>query len=82
MQCEKNKEGETMAKKMSFEKAMERLESIVSRLEDGNVPLDESIKLYEEGMKLGKICRKMLDEAQAKIKKLEEYSLEEEEESF
>ena len=71
-----------MAKKMSFEKAMERLESIVSRLEDGNVPLEESIKLYEEGMKLGKICRKMLDEAQAKIKKLEEYSLEEEEESF
>lgn len=67
-----------MAKKMSFEQAMERLESIVSRLEEGNVPLEESIKLYEEGMKLGKICRKMLDEAQLKIKKLEEYSQSEE----
>ncbi len=63
-----------MAKKMSFEQAMARLESIVSRLEEGNVPLEESIKLYEEGMKLGKICKKMLDEAQLKIKKLEELS--------
>jgi len=61
-----------MAKKITFEKAMERLQEIVSRLEDGNVPLEESIKLYEEGMKLGKLCKKMLDEAELKIKRLEE----------
>jgi len=61
-----------MAKKITFEKAMERLQEIVARLEDGNVPLEESIKLYEEGMKLGKLCRKMLNEAELKIKRLEE----------
>jgi len=61
-----------MKKKMSFEEAMQRLEEIVSRLEEGNVPLEESIGLYEEGMKLGKLCRSMLNEAELKVKKLVE----------
>jgi exodeoxyribonuclease VII small subunit len=59
-----------MAKKASFEEAIERLEEIVRRLEEGDVPLDESIKLYEEGMRLGNTCRKMLDEADLKIRRL------------
>jgi exodeoxyribonuclease VII small subunit len=59
-----------MAKKASFEEAIERLEEIVQRLEEGDVPLDESIKLYEEGMRLGNTCRKMLDEADLRIRQL------------
>ena len=53
-----------MAKKAGFEEAITRLEEIVGRLEKGEVPLEESIRLYEEGMKLGKNCRKMLDDAE------------------
>ncbi len=59
-----------MVKKMSFEEATGRLEEIVRGLEEGDVPLEESIKLYEEGMKIGTMCRKMLDEAELKIKQL------------
>lgn len=59
-------------KKLTFEESMERLEEIVGRLEDESVPLEESIRLYEEGIKLGKKCRKMLDEAEQRIKSLSE----------
>ncbi|HUV37880.1 MAG TPA: exodeoxyribonuclease VII small subunit [Patescibacteria group bacterium] len=59
-----------MAKKMTFEDAAGRLEEIVRRLEEGEVPLEESIKLYEEGMKLGTMCRRILDEAEQRIQKL------------
>lgn len=59
-----------MAKKVSFEEAVGRLEEIVSELEEGEVPLERSIKLYEEGMKLGVMCRTILDEADQKIRRL------------
>jgi exodeoxyribonuclease VII small subunit len=59
-----------MAKKMSFEDSIGRLEEIVRQLENGEIPLEESITLYEEGMKLGKRCRQMLDEADQRIQKL------------
>ncbi len=59
-----------MAKKMTFEEAAGRLEEIVRRLEEGEVPLEESIRLYEEGMKLGAMCRRILDEADQRIQKL------------
>jgi exodeoxyribonuclease VII small subunit len=59
-----------MAKKASFEEAIARLEKIVQRLEEGNVPLEESIKLYEEGMRLGKKCRTILEEADMRIHQL------------
>lgn len=55
---------------MSFEDALERLETIVSRLEEGEVPLEESIKLYEEAMKLGTMCKTILDEADQRIRQL------------
>jgi len=70
VQGREGKEGESMAGKMSFEDAMGRLEEIVRRLEEGEVPLEESIKLYEEGMKIGKMCRKILDETDQKIRRL------------
>ena len=59
-----------MAKKVSFEEAIGRLEEIVRQLENGDVPLEDSIRLYEEGMKLGKMCRKILDEADLRVRQL------------
>jgi exodeoxyribonuclease VII small subunit len=55
---------------MKFEDAMERLEEIVKKLEDGDVQLEESIALYEEGMKLGNKCKHILDEADQRIHRL------------
>ena len=65
-------ERKVMAKKMTFEEAMDRLGEIVKRLEEGNVPLEESMKLYEEGMRLGNVCRGILKEAEQRIKILTE----------
>ncbi len=55
-----------MAEK-SFEKSISELEEIVSQLEGGNVTLDESLSLFEKGIKLSKSCQKMLDEAEKKV---------------
>lgn len=54
-------------KKQSFEQAMGRLEEIVTRLERGECELDESLKLFEEGAKLARICNDMLDKAEQKV---------------
>ena len=55
---------------MSFEEALRALEGVVRRLESGDVPLDESIALYERGEELRKACQARLDAAQAKIEKI------------
>lgn len=52
---------------MTFEEAMAALENLVVRLERGDVPLDESIALYEQGAKLKKRCETKLKEAEAKV---------------
>ena len=57
-------------KNMTYEKAVERLEEIVDKLENGNLPLGEMMKLYEEGTVLASKCAKSLDEAQLKITEL------------
>jgi exodeoxyribonuclease VII small subunit len=54
----------------NFEKALNRLEEIVGKLEEGSVTLDEVLKLYEEGIGLSKKCMERLDEAELKVKKL------------
>ena len=54
-------------KEIRFEEAIKRLEEIVNRLEAGDIPLDDSIKLFEEGVKLYQICLKRLDEAEKKV---------------
>ena len=59
-----------MAKKASFEEALGRLNEIVKRLEEGDVPLEESMKLYEEGMRLGTVCKGILKEAEDRMKRL------------
>lgn len=52
---------------LKFEDAMTRLETIVTELEKGDLPLDESLKIFEEGIKLSKSCLKILDEAERKV---------------
>ena len=59
-------------KAVSFEEAAARLEEIVRALEGGNAPLDESLKLFEEGVRLVNACRKQLDSAEQKVKLLME----------
>lgn len=50
-----------------FEECLERLEKIVQELERGEVPLEKSLALFEEGMQLSASCRKQLEEAEGKI---------------
>lgn len=57
-------------KTVSFEQAMTRLEEIVRALESGAATLDDSLKLYEEGIALVRVCGAKLDEAEKKIKLL------------
>ena len=74
---------------LKFEDALARLETIVTELEKGDLPLNDSLKMFEEGIKLSKTCLKMLDDAERKVeimvqdkdgkKRLEAYSIEEEE---
>ena len=58
------------SKSQSFEANMTRLEEIVHRLEDGAVPLEEAMKLFQEGTALAGSCCKLLDEAELEIVKL------------
>ena len=55
---------------MTFEQALIALEEIVQQLERGDVPLDQSIELYERGEQLRGACQKRLDAAQARIEKI------------
>ncbi len=57
-------------KKISFEKAMEKLEKIVAELESNEFSLENSIKKYEEGIKLTRLCQGELDKAKKKIETL------------
>jgi len=50
-----------------FEKALSRLEGIVSKLEGGELDLEESLKLFEEGIRLSHFCTQKLDEAEKKV---------------
>jgi len=54
----------------TFEESMGRLEQIVRSLEQGNVPLEESLKLFKEGTELVSSCGKLLDKAELQIKKV------------
>ncbi|MCC8022179.1 MAG: exodeoxyribonuclease VII small subunit [Clostridiales bacterium] len=61
-----------MESKMTYEQAMKRLEEIVKRFEEETLPLDESMKLFEEGTKLSVFCNQCLDEAEQKLIELTE----------
>lgn len=57
-------------KNPTFEENMQRLEQIVRAMERGEVPLEESLKLFQEGTELVRTCGKLLDEAQLQVKKI------------
>ncbi len=54
----------------SFEAALKQLEEIVQKLEKGESPLEESLKLYEEGIRLSRLCHAKLEEAEGRIEML------------
>ncbi|MBP2078235.1 exodeoxyribonuclease VII small subunit [Oceanobacillus polygoni] len=71
---------------ISFEEAMDKLEAIVSKLEEGDVPLEKAINYYQDGMNLSKICGDKLKQVQEKMTQimneqgeLEPFDLQEEE---
>lgn len=59
-----------MPKKKTYEEAIARLEEITETLEKGGIPLEKSLKLFEEGTKLSAYCYKILNEAQQKVTEL------------
>lgn len=54
----------------TFEQSMDRLEQIVRAMERGDVPLEESLKLFQEGTELVRSCQKLLDNAQLQVNKI------------
>ena len=54
----------------TFEAALKQLEEIVQRLEKGELPLEESLRLYEEGIRLSRLCQGRLEEAEGRIEVL------------
>jgi exodeoxyribonuclease VII small subunit len=57
-------------KRLSFERAIEELETIVRRLEEGKVPLEESVTIYERGEALKRRCEELLRQAEARVDKI------------
>ena len=57
-------------KQLSFERAIDELESIVKRLEEGKVPLEESVAIYERGEALKRRCEELLLKAEARVEKV------------
>lgn len=55
---------------MDFEKKLNRLEEIVQKMEKGDLALEDSLKLFEEGVRLSRECQQRLNEAEEKVKKL------------
>ncbi len=55
---------------MEFEKKLNRLEEIVAQMEAGDLPLEKSLEVFEEGIKLSRECHLQLNEAEQKVKKL------------
>jgi exodeoxyribonuclease VII small subunit len=53
--------------KERFEDALNKLEKIVSKLEDGEIPLEDSLKLFEEGIRLSRLCNQKLEEAEKRV---------------
>jgi exodeoxyribonuclease VII small subunit len=55
------------AKKQDFEQCLARLEEVVRKLESANLPLDQAMKLFEEGMQLSRDCQGQLEQAEARV---------------
>ena len=59
-----------MSKKQSFENSIQELDSIVEKMESGQLSLEESLELFEKGVQLTRSCQKILSDAESKIEKL------------
>ena len=59
-----------MPRKNTFEQALEELEAIVREMEQGNLPLEQAVKKYEQGVKQSKYCLDLLEKTEQKIKRL------------
>jgi exodeoxyribonuclease VII small subunit len=70
MAQQNNNQTEAEITQLSFERAIEELESIVRRLEDGKVPLEESVAIYERGEALKRRCEDLLRQAEARVQKI------------
>ena len=70
MAQQNNNQIEVEIGQLSFERAIEELESIVRRLEDGKVPLEESVAIYERGEALKRRCEYLLRQAEARVQKI------------
>lgn len=75
-----------MEGKLSFEEAMQNLEDIVEKLEEGDVPLEEAISIYRKGMELSKLCHDKLKDVEEQLTQIitedgkkEDFSIQEEE---
>ena len=66
MNATPTKKGEP-PKKADFERSLQRLEEVVKRLESANLPLDEAMKLFEEGVELTRECQKQLEQAEGRV---------------
>lgn len=64
-----------MDKKLKYEEAYERLEEIVDKMSSASVPLDELMKLYEEGMELAEHCSGLLKSYEARLEKVSEKAM-------
>jgi exodeoxyribonuclease VII small subunit len=65
-----NSNNSTDIQRLSFERAIEELETIVKRLEEGKVPLEESVAIYERGEALKRRCEELLKQAEARVEKI------------
>jgi exodeoxyribonuclease VII small subunit len=65
-----NSQNVTEVGQLSFERAIEELETIVRRLEEGKVPLEESVTIYERGEALKRRCEDLLRQAEARVEKI------------
>jgi exodeoxyribonuclease VII small subunit len=63
---------QTELQELSFEQAMDKLESLVAKLESGDVPLEQAIEMYQESMKLSQLCGQKLSQVERKIEMLVE----------
>ncbi|HEU4963662.1 MAG TPA: exodeoxyribonuclease VII small subunit [Bacilli bacterium] len=63
-------EKQAQEQELTFEQALERLEGIVKAMEQGELPLEQAIADFQEGMQLARVCREKLDEAEQKIEML------------
>lgn len=64
--------GETPIEKLSFEQALAQLTALVERLESGELPLEESVAAFEQGVKLSRRCEALLDQAEQRLQVLGE----------